>query len=258
MSLERNQHHSIRASNDERRDLQQWYWWWWSSSAAAASCSSWSIDVDELKKAITFTLDVLIFIFNILLFTVPTQTYRETILLETWGSSNAQNNSYPQQQNKTQVESKHYWTSRSQLAARIMWSQPKLIWTRYVCLDDGDGNKKKVSTISHPLAITITSRSRSSAAAAAAVGDPLSYHGKRSEFDSIHLSATIVTEYCCCLDLYRHLVIIDCCAASSSCSLWLKLLDWMSCSMHCVRLIECNRNSLNIGRGSSNELSITR
>lgn len=37
------------------------------------------IEVDELKKAITFTLDVLIFIFNILLFTTNTDILRDNI-----------------------------------------------------------------------------------------------------------------------------------------------------------------------------------
>lgn len=140
-----------------------------------------------------------------------------------------------------------------------MWSQPKLIWTRYVCLLTAAATatamaikRKYLPSRNHHwlvLAITITSRSRSSAAAAgeAEADGPVALPWKvlcaQSSIRFIWvrpLWLRFVVAAVACLDLYRQLVIIDCCAASSSCSLWLKIepreLQYVLCAIDWVQL----------------------
>lgn len=221
------------------------------------------IDVDELKKAITFTLDVLIFIFNILLFTTNTET--ETILLEIRSSSNTQKIHI--RNNKARVESsepsRNIIKPRSQLAACEVnqnWSElvTFAFWLRRQWR--WRGNKKKVSTISQrhwywSLSLQAEADQQPQQQQLWSSG-PVKLPWKALSAQSsirfiwVRLLWLRIVAVVVCLDLYRQPDIIDCCAASSSCSLWLKL------PLHCVRLIECNC-SLHASRGSSNELSIT-
>lgn len=138
-----------------------------------------------------------------------------------------------------------------------MWSQPKLIWTRYVCLLTATATatamaikRKYLPSRNHHwlvLAITITSRSRSSAAGEAEADGPVALPWKalcaQSSIRFIWvwlLWLRIVVAVVVCLDLYRQLVIIDCCAASSSCSLWLKFqpreMHYVLCAIDWVQL----------------------